>query len=149
MRCACPSDGFPDSRPTVAGVGALFPVLMGHRARTLRRGAWSGRPSLRPARLIGVRGPVGRLSTCAPATWLDQSLPQFPALWQVSYQFQAEGSGTLVFEVVDGVLPPGLELSESGLLSGSTDVDPTSWPVTIRVSNECGSDDAEFVVEVT
>src|SRR5262249_37604057 len=72
-----------------------------------------------------------------PLTILTASLPSTDRLDQgYSVQLMSTGGkpGTVIWSIADGALPPGINLSPSGLLSG-TATTPGSYPVAIGVTD--------------
>lgn len=76
-------------------------------------------------------------------------LPSVPAGVAYDEQLALEGgTGPLSWEVVDGELPPGLELGEDGLLSG-TATDAGSYTFTVEVTDVTGATTtAELTIEI-
>ncbi len=63
------------------------------------------------------------------------------------YSLQIEAEGDPIFLLVGGTLPPGLDLSAAGLLSGT----PTTtgpYAFTVRATNDYGWENREFMVTV-
>lgn len=70
----------------------------------------------------------------------DTDLPAFSK--NISYSFTLTASGGTApysFALVSGSLPPGLNLSSGGTISGTPTVDPDTYPVTIAVRDDRGT----------
>lgn len=60
-------------------------------------------------------------------------------------QLTAQGGGMITWSVADGTLPDGIELTESGMLTGTATAEG-SYTFTVRAANSAGSDEKTFVI---
>lgn len=67
--------------------------------------------------------------------------------FQIGYTNPDPGT-TAVVRVVDGTLPPGIEMDESGLIRGYADPSNTNYPFTLEVSSGSGSATRNFSIQV-
>ena len=65
-----------------------------------------------------------------------------------SFQLKASGTGTITWKIKSGSLPEGLNLSESGLISGKPSK-AGNYKFTVTASNGNESDSKEFTIIVT
>lgn len=67
--------------------------------------------------------------------------------FQIAYT-NPDPNTTAVVRVVDGSLPPGLEMDESGLIRGYAEPSNTNYQFTLEVSSESGSDTEDYSIQI-
>ena len=77
----------------------------------------------------------------------EYALPATVVGQMYAAQLTAQGGGMITWSVADGVLPDGIELTENGTLTG-TATREGSFDFTVRASNNAGSDEKTFVINV-
>lgn len=77
-------------------------------------------------------------------------LPEVAAGQPYSVQLAAlGGTGTLTWDIVDGVLPPGISLNSTGLLSGTAPAAAASYFIKVRVQDAASSATRWLAINVT
>lgn len=85
----------------------------------------------------------GSVTNGAPSTFSPSTLPSIAATDAVNVQISADGNPAPTFSIQSGSLPTGLNLSSTGLLSGST-TDTGAYSFTVRATNSVSDLDITY-----
>ena len=101
-----------------------------------------------PTRPFILPSPTERPWLTAGRDTLTQTPPEAVLNELYSFQLIAVGDRPITWELIEGSLPEGLYLSESGLILGVLASYAESAYFTVRATNEAGSVTSRFIIEV-